>query len=120
MDVSKYPLLYNAAAHFKVLERYPDGLTTEMAQEGYDGFEAVCWAFAELAVQGELARRDMGYDKQKIPTQAHFLAQVKITEVLEIKNAILLAISKGLSSPEDEDAEIDEILAEEQKKTEIR
>ena len=117
MKIADLHLLYNAAAHFKAQERYPDGIIAAMSQDGYAGFEAVCWALAELGSQGELARRDMHYDKQEIPKMDSMLVQLGIREILEAKTAILKAVSSGLHTEGGEDEEIDEIIAEQQKKT---
>ena len=117
MKIPDMHLLYNAAAHFKAQDRYPDGLIAGISQEGYAGFEATCWALAELGSQGELARRDMHYDRQEMPRMESLLVSLKVTELLEAKTAILDAVSRGLHAEGGEDEEIDEIIAEQQKKT---
>ena len=88
MNIKDLHLLYNAAAHFAAQEKYPDGLISAMSSTGKEGFDALCWAVVELSTQGELCRRAMGHDKAKL-----------------------------LTLEEDENAEVDEVLAELEKKT---
>lgn len=117
MDLSKFSFVYNAAAHFKTVEKYPDGLIAAISSEGMAGFDALCWALEELSIQGELVRRDMGYDKQETLKAEHVRANIKLREVILAKQIILQAVIKGLSSEEDESQEVDEVLAELEKKT---
>ena len=46
MDLTKYNYVYNAAAHFAAMEKYPEGLWAELVKPGKAGFDALCWALA--------------------------------------------------------------------------
>lgn len=116
MDLSKYRYVYNAAAHFAAVEKYPDGLVPELMKPGVAGFDALCWALAEIAMQAELIRRDMGYDRQEPPSEAALRAQMTCRNINEARTIVMNAIVKGLGK--DGGGEVDEILAEIQKKTE--
>lgn len=117
MDFSNQSFVYNAAAYFAAQEKYPDGLGTAILQNGMEGLDALCWALEELSTQGELIRRSMGYDKRE-PIKAKEAALVlSAYQATEARRIILGAISKGLTAPEDEGEEVDEVLAELQKKT---
>lgn len=118
MDIAKLHLLYNAAAHFAAQEKYPDGLIGAMAGAGKEGFEALCWAIVELSTQGELCRREMGYDRDGMLTLEQVSRQMLPRDIVVAKQAVLDAVIKGLRAPEeDENAEVDEVLAELEKKT---
>ncbi|HIV27279.1 MAG TPA: hypothetical protein IAA64_04880, partial [Candidatus Ornithocaccomicrobium faecavium] len=83
-------------------------------------FDALCWALAELAQQGELARRDMGYDSGEMLTVERVRRQLMPAQLPEAREIVLRAIAKGLKNGEGNDSdEVDEVLAElaEQKKT---
>lgn len=119
MDFTQYHLAYNAAAHFAAQEKYPDegGLIGVITQSGTAGFEALCWALAELSTQGELIRRDMGFDRQEPIRQSQAALYLKPMEIMEARKAVMQAISDGLKTTTDENEEVDEVLAELQKKT---
>lgn len=109
-------LTYNAAAHFNALDKYPDGLANAITEKGRDGFEALCWALSELSTQTELIRRDMGYDKAPIYPPTFFALHLNPVDLLQAKSEVLNAMTRGLN-PGDESEEVDEVLAELQKKT---
>lgn len=115
MNLNRYYFVYNAAAHFAAANKYPGGLMQEMIKP--DGFDAICWALEELSTQGELIRRDMGHDKQA-PLKSDVAKRLLMPyQIPEAKNIIFSAIAAGLNPP-DADEEVDEVLAENQKKTE--
>lgn len=118
MNIKDLHLLYNAAAHFAAQEKYPDGLISAMSSTGKEGFDALCWAVVELSTQGELCRRAMGHDKAKLLTLEQVSRQMLPRDIVIAKQAVLDAVIKGLRAPEeDENAEVDEVLAELEKKT---
>jgi hypothetical protein len=117
MDLSKYHFTYNASAHFATLDKFPNGLIEEITKSGLEGFEALCWALEELSTQGELVRRDMGYDKGPIIKAEQAKTMLLPYEIMGAKQLILDAIIRGINVP-DESKEIDEVLMELQKKTE--
>ena len=56
MKLDRYHYLFNAAAYFAAAEKYPEnGIVAAIAGQGPESFDALCWALAELAQQGELA-----------------------------------------------------------------
>lgn len=129
MNFSKYSFVYNAAAHFAAMEKYPDtedpdteekkgGLVNAVLQGGIAGFDALCWALEELSTQGELVRRNMGYDKQEPISAQTARVALKPYDVIAAKGLVMEAVAKGLRNDEDENNEVDEVLAELQKKTE--
>jgi len=118
MDLSKYSLMYNAAAHFASLEKYPEGdLASRVAENTIQGFEALCYALELLSVHGELARRHMGHDRGETLKAAELAAALMPRDIAEAKVAVLEAVYKGMRVDEDETEEVDEVLAELQKKT---
>ena len=127
MKLDRYHYLFNAAAYFAAAEKYPEnGIVAAIAGQGPESFDALCWALAELAQQGELARRDMGYDsgemltvervrRQLMPAQLPDEGDEHYEEYLEAQQAI----AEGMSIYGGEIAFDDSVLAElaEQKKT---
>lgn len=116
MDLTQYQYVYNAAAHFAAMDKYPDGLWAEMIKPGKAGFDALCWALAETSMQGELIRRDMGYDRQEPLPEDKLRMYLKPRQVNEARTIVLNAMTKGLNNA-DEGEEVDEVMAEIQKKT---
>jgi hypothetical protein len=117
MNLGNYHFVYNAAAHFAAGEKYPEGLMSSIVKPGTEGFDALCWALEELSTQAELIRRDMGRDKET-PLKAETVKRLLMPYQLEeAKKIVFNAIVKGLN-PGGEDEEIDEVLMENQKKTE--
>ena len=121
MKFAEHHFLFNAAAYFAAAEKYPEnGIVAAIAGQGPESFDALCWALAELAQQGELARRDMGYDSGEMLTVERVRRQLMPAQLPEAREIVLRAIAKGLKNGEGNDSdEVDEVLAElaEQKKT---
>ena len=118
MDFSKYSFVYNAEAHFKGVDRYPGGVIEAMQKDGTEGFNALCWALAEMSLQGELIRRDMGYDKGKTLSEDYLKRNIRLKDLNTARETALNAIIRGLKGEDKEDEEVDEVLLELQKKTE--
>ena len=116
MDLTKYDFVYNAAAHFAAQDKYPDGLWAELVKPGVAGYEALCWALAETSLQGELIRRDIGHDKRETLDENKLRLYLKPRQINEARSIILTAMTKGLNNA-DEEEEVDEVMAEIQKKT---
>jgi hypothetical protein len=91
-----------------------------MEQDTREGFDATCKAAAILAERGELVRRRLGYEPGKFPEPDDFRLLLRPCEIVEVKNAIINAITLGYGreiTPPD-GIEVDEVLEElNQKKT---
>lgn len=117
-----YFLVFDGEAMFTLRDIYGG---TQLALEAIEpdtraGFAETCAIAALLAERGELLRRRLGYDSGNIPEKDDFLHAVRPFEIVELKHAIMTAITLGygreVTSPGDN--EIDEGLAElNQKKT---
>lgn len=116
VNFEDYTFLYNADAHFKAMERYPEGFFATILQNDIDGFNAVCWGLAEMSMQGELFRRFQGEDKKEYLTEAKVRNSLTIPDMPEAVRILIEAINKGMKTGDD-DEEIDEVLMELQKKT---
>lgn len=118
IKIESVGLLYNAAAHFAANERYPEGLVAEMNKKGIESYEAVLWAFTEMAKQYELRRRFMGEKPKKILTEADWKNLLGVQQLRTATARVMDALIAGLGEEEhDEEREIDEVLAELEKKT---
>lgn len=118
MRLRDYSYVYNAAAHFATVEKYPgaEGIYAELKKGGVEAFEATCWALAEMARQGELIRRHMGETPRETPDAETFALELRPRQIVAAQGIVMDAIRDGLSNKDDED-EVDEVLAELQKKT---
>ncbi len=117
MDFSKWNLTYNAAAHFAAKDQYPDGLLQALAASGEQSLDALCWALEELSRQGERLRRSLGHDPVQTLQAQDFKNLLRPADLLPAKSAVLAAIHKGLAPGEADEKEVDEVLAQLQKKT---
>jgi hypothetical protein len=114
MDFKKYRFVYNAAAHFAAKEKCPD-LMESLVRDDIEGLKTLCWLLEELSTQGDLVRRNLGYDKGEIIKADVAMVELKPYEILEAKQIVVNAIQRGMAPSEEE--EIDEVLMELQKKT---
>ena len=114
-----YDLIYNAAAHFAAQKKYGDeSLSQAIGPNDDGGFNALCWALEELSTQGELIRRHMGYNESEPIKASEARLYLTPPDVLIAKQAVLTAISAGVSRQEvDKNEEVDLGLIELQKKT---
>ena len=117
MKLKGVELLYNAAAHFSSLEKYPDGLVPELLKKDKSSFDALCWALAEMARQGELYRRYIGETPKEYPTEETFAIGLRPNQITAAYELCMAEIAKGLAKPDEENEEIDLVLMEIQKKT---
>lgn len=114
-----YCLCFNGAALFAVQEKFGDGFNAGsiLAGTGTEGFSSLCWLLAQLAEQGELVRRYMGYDPQDIPTPEYFEASLGPLDTLRAKKAVLDAFRLGFAREIKDKRGIDIYELEYQKKT---
>ena len=117
INFDDYTFLYNADAHFKAMERYPEGFFQTIIGGDLAGFNAVCWGLAETSMQGEMYRRFQGQDKKDYLTEAKVRNMLTLPEMPEAVKVLMDAINKGMRV-QDDGEEIDEVLMELQKKTE--
>lgn len=134
MELDGLELLYNAAAHFMAMEKYPGtpredggepedsgepedaGLLSAIWRDGYEGMEAVCWALEALSRQGALLQREMGMEAQEPIKASKAMVEMTLPELLRAKRMVFDAVVRGMHV-EDEKGEVDEVLAELEKKT---
>lgn len=117
LNLNNLHFLYNAAAHLEAQKRYPEGLVQEIVKEDADGLKALCYAISELSTRGELVRRMQGFEKAELWAEDEVAAVITPFQMMQAKGLVLQAIMHGMKPPEDEHAEVDEVLAEIEKKT---
>lgn len=115
-NFDEYSFVFNASAYFDALDKYPDGFIEPLLKGGRDSFDAICWFLQELSTQGELIRRHYGMDKHQILLEETARAMLKPRDIVQARDIILNAITKGMNTDNDEE-EVDEVLLELQKKT---
>lgn len=95
-------------------------LLEQLEQDTREGFDAACTAAAFMAERGELIRRRLGYAPGEIPDADTFRLLVPTYEIVDLKNAVIKAVTLGYGREvkSAEDDEYDEGLEElRQKKT---
>ena len=115
-------LLLNGAALFDIFDRYgSDAEILELiAGSGRKDLEATCWILAKLAEQGELARRYLGYDREKPPQAGRLMALMAPMEIPRARLAITQTVRQGFGMRHGEAEEYTDLgLQELQKKNGI-
>jgi hypothetical protein len=109
-----YYLLFNGAAMFDFEDAFGGSNAYLEAAKGTDrkAAETVTAATAILAVQGELARRDLGYDKGPIPTPEEILRLSSPMDLIRLRQANLAAILAGYEREVESDEPTDLTLLE--------
>lgn len=119
---TEYYLVFDGEAMFQIRDEFGGTklLLEKIEQDTREGFAATCTAAAILAERGELIRRRLGYEPGPVPEKDDLALLVRPYEIIEIKNAIIKAITLGYGreiEPPD-NGEYDEGLEElNQKKT---
>lgn len=119
LDKQEYHLLFNGAALFDVYEQFGDAgsLLDHISGNSREAFDGICWYLTELATQGELYRRHIGFDKMAIPSVDLFAVFLSPLDVVRARTAIHAAIAAGFGREEEKPHEIDKGLLELEKKT---
>jgi hypothetical protein len=115
----EYWLVYNAEAFFRVQEELGEDVAKKIVSPGRDGWETTIAAAIIMLEYGELCRRYLGYDAQKIPTSDDLRIAVQPSDIVIFKNKVIDAMNKGFYREVESQEEVDEGLLELEKKTEI-
>lgn len=108
-------LNYSVSVMFDMVDKYGSIQTAleTIAKDNTAGLEAVQWFAVQMANDGELCRRELGYDKGEMLTNADISSHMHPLEYGELKAAVVQAITAGYRrevTPEND--EIDLGLAE--------
>lgn len=92
-----YYLLLNGHAYFSIADQFGDvdSVVDPVMGKNLDAFEAICWYLEELATQGELYRRYLGYDKGEIPSANMLRICLMPLDVVNARAAIRMAAGYG-------------------------
>ena len=90
-------LAFTGEAMFQMRDKFggTSKLLEDMKADTREGFSIACEAAALLAEQGELVRRNFGYDPEPILDAATIAATAAPSEIVSLKLAIPAAISLG-------------------------
>lgn len=113
-------LLYNIDAYLTLNAKYEN--VVEKINEGAsaESVERLADCVAVMAEQGELLRRSLGYDKQRIVSADIVRATITPRRFIELRDAVMRAMVQGLAYDKDDDedsGDIDLTLLELEKKT---
>ena len=117
----EYYLVFNAAAKFALDELCGDQSIVEITQPNTkEAHEFLFKAVAILAEQGELVRRRLGYDKVEMLKEDDLPLLLTPIEIMGLKTALYQAVAIGYGREiKDDRQEVDLVLLELQKKTEL-
>ena len=94
-----YALSFTAEALFTVYDKFgytSDILTTTKALEPcLEGWKNCCWLAALMASQGELQRRHLGYDPQKMVTMEEMRTGFMAADSIRLQQAVRDALEQG-------------------------
>jgi len=118
---TEYYLAFTGTVMFEIREKYggAEELLEQFKGDSRESFNIICETIALLAEQGEMTRRHLGYDHNKIITAEVIQNLVQPSDIPVFINSIIRAIELGFGreiNPEDE-GDIDLVLAEIEKKT---
>lgn len=115
-----YYLLLNGAAMFDIYDQFGSegSILDHVKGNSRDAFENVCWYLEELAAQGELFRRQQGFDNGPMLSANTLMLELSPMDVPRARAAIKTAVYRGFLREEAEPPkEIDKGLLELEKKT---
>lgn len=121
-----YALSFTAEALFTVYDKF--GVTddilaaTHALEPTAEGWANCCWLAALMAAQGELQRRHMGHDPQRMVSMEELRTGFMAAESVQLRAAVRAALEQGFRREEKttQAAEVNLVLAEReaaQKKT---
>ena len=123
----EFNLNYSMGVLFRVNERFGsvEVLLGRLSSDvdSPEAFDDVAWTFTQLANDGELARRQMGYDPQPLLADNEITPHITPAQFLEMKEAIRDAVYLGYTTEEnaqDEPSDVDEGLAQIMAKKKVR
>ena len=113
-----YALSFTAEAMFAVYDKF--GYThdiigaTKIEEPTGAGWTNLCWLAALMASQGELQRRNWGYDPVPMVTVEQLRTGLMAAESIRLKQAVMEALAQGFerSIPDDSDQEVNLVLLE--------
>ncbi len=115
---------YSIEVMFDVSEKYgniKDALSI-LGKNDREGFEALRWFAVKMANDGELVRREQGYDKLPMLTEKDVTLRMAPLDYEALKSAVVEAITRGYTrETADPDEEVDVGLSElNEKKTKAK
>ena len=114
-----YALSFTAEALFTVYDKFgytSDILgTTKALEPSVEGWKNCCWLAALMASQGELQRRHLGHDQQKMITMEELRTGFMAADSIRLRQAVRDALEQGFQrdvSDPDTDKEVNLVLME--------
>ena len=106
-----YALSFTAEALFTVYDKFgvtSDILdTTKVLEPSAEGWKNCCWLAALMASQGELQRRHMGHDHQKMISMEELRTGFMAADSIRLRQAVRDAVAQGFQRevPDTDEAE---------------
>lgn len=127
----EYPLAFTAGALFRIYDKFGTGESvaelTHYQDDTSEGFRNACWLCAVLASEGELRRRNLGYEPQDMLSPNDLRLGLTPADIPNFRLILASAINEGfrtyLEPEEAEQQEVDLVLQEleeAEKKTQAR
>ncbi len=111
IDGQERTLNYSIDIMFEMAEKYGNinKALEAMAKDSKEGFEAVRWFALKMANDGELLRRDQGFDKTPLLTEKDVSSRMHPLEYSSLRDAVIDAIVLGYQrdfKPESEEIDL--------------
>lgn len=117
----RYTLLYSVRVMLDAMQKYGSetAMLDALKQPGAAAADAMGWLFCREAEEGNLLRAAKGQPERELPDPDTLLLEISQADFLRLQKAAMNAFVAGhRREVEDEEEEIDEGLAELEKKTE--
>ena len=117
----EYFMAYTVEAMLELEEEFGEvgGMISKLSTNSREGLAVLVKCLEVMSREGEAARRAVGYEAGRIPREEQIRPLITPNKRVELAEAVAEAVSKGLMT-EVEEEEVDLVLLEIQKKTEIR
>lgn len=105
----EFQLCMNGEALFSIYEKFgTKGFVTDPIQgTSKKSFDATCWMLSKLSEQGELVRRNMGFDRKPIRNEGYFRAMLGPLDIAGAKQAVADAVRAGFAREEPDTGAVD-------------
>lgn len=116
----EYYMAYTVEAMLELEEEFGEvgEMIEKLSTNSREGMAVLVKCMAVLSREGEAVRRIVGYEAGEIPREEEIRVLIAPNKRVELASAVAEAVSKGLLT-EVEEEEVDLVLLEIQKKTEI-
>lgn len=110
-----YRLMYNGAAMFAILEKYPElkGMFDVILASTPSGVDALYDVWLILASNGEAVKKWLGYESLPLPEKEELAVMTTVDDLARMRDAVAAAIAAGLGREFETQAKVIDLGLEE-------